>query len=286
MNSSDEPEWFREAVAAPVDVGHVVNDGAKIAYRAWGPEGAPGVVLIHGVAANASWWDHIGPKLAASRRVIAVSLSGHGDSDHRRTYSYSQWSADVAAVLAELHLSRPVIVAHSMGGRVAYQLTISVNDVRGAVFVDSGFARPPTESSRAGFAEMALGNVKIYPDQRSAAAAFQPIGTVEPIAPYLRRHVGLRSVRRVARGWTWKFDPAVFTALAQPQAVDRRVPCPAALLRAGRKSVINAETLRAAEELLGPDAVFEVIESSGHHVMFDAPLELVEHLDALITKWS
>ncbi|MCW4352478.1 alpha/beta hydrolase [Hoyosella sp. YIM 151337] len=282
---SSEPEWFRAAVAAPVDVGYTVSDGVNVAYRAWGPVGAASVVLIHGVAANASWWDHIGPQLARNRRVVAVSLSGHGDSEHRRTYSYEQWARDVFAVVNELHLRSPVLVAHSMGGRVAYELATTVTSFGGVVFVDSGFARPPSEAHKTGFAEMALGSGKVYPDQRKAAAAFQPIGTIEPIAPYLRRHVGLRSVRRGPRGWTWKFDPGVFTALTRPQAVDRALLSPAALLRASRRSVINEETLRAAETLLGPDAVFAVVES-GHHVMFDAPLELVGHIEALLAKWS
>ncbi|WP_183377632.1 alpha/beta fold hydrolase [Hoyosella altamirensis] len=286
MGTIGAPEWFRLAMETPVDVGQVRVDGVDISFRAWGQASAPTVLLIHGVAANANWWDHIGPLLCESRRVIALSLSGHGDSGHRRSYSYETWADEVRAVLHEFAAPRPVIIAHSMGGRVAYQVAAHTDSLGGVAFLDSGFAKPPSSGSRSGFAEIAATNNRIYRDQDSAVAAFQPIGTFDRIAPYLARHVGLRSVRRVERGWTWKFDPSIFSALARPHDASKPISCPAALIRAGRNSVLSDEAFRATQELLGPDAVYEVLASSGHHVMFDAPRELAAQLQALLHKWS
>ncbi len=42
------PQWFREALAAPVETGEVDVDGAAIRFRAWGAAGQPGLVLVHG----------------------------------------------------------------------------------------------------------------------------------------------------------------------------------------------------------------------------------------------
>ena len=77
------PTWFTDALAHAVRHADVTVDGARIAYRAWGKPGRQGVVLVHGGAAHAGWWDHIAPFLAAEHRVVAIDLSGHGDSDHR-----------------------------------------------------------------------------------------------------------------------------------------------------------------------------------------------------------
>lgn len=44
------------------------------------------LVFVHGAAAQASWWDHVAPLLAADRRVTAIDLSGHGDSEWRPAY--------------------------------------------------------------------------------------------------------------------------------------------------------------------------------------------------------
>ena len=44
---------------------HVVEDGRP---------GAPGLLLIHGTAASAAWWDPVIPALAGACRVIRVDL--------------------------------------------------------------------------------------------------------------------------------------------------------------------------------------------------------------------
>ena len=92
------PKWFVDALAAPVETGRVTVAGASIAYRAWGEEDRPGIVLVHGGMAHSRWWDHVAPQLAAGCRVVALDLSGHGDSDHREGYSLDLWAEEVLAV--------------------------------------------------------------------------------------------------------------------------------------------------------------------------------------------
>src|SRR5260370_36800646 len=77
------PGWFSAALDAPVQVGTTTVDGASIAYRAWGDPDGRSIVLVHGGAAHSRWWDHIAPMLTDGWRVVAVDLSGHGDSDRR-----------------------------------------------------------------------------------------------------------------------------------------------------------------------------------------------------------
>ena len=60
------PDWFTEALAAPAADAGVEVAGARISYRTWGRTGRPGVVLVHGTAAHAHWWDHIAPFLAGT----------------------------------------------------------------------------------------------------------------------------------------------------------------------------------------------------------------------------
>src|SRR5262249_2349729 len=111
------PEWFRRALAVPFEEGEVVVDGATIHYLAWGVAGRRGLVFVHGGGAHAHWWTHIAATFANEFRVVAVDLSGHGDSDHRANYVPEQWAGEVLAVAAEGGISgHPVVVGHSMGG--------------------------------------------------------------------------------------------------------------------------------------------------------------------------
>src|SRR5947209_19365930 len=92
------PDWFREALTVPFTDGQVTVSGAAIHYLAWGEPGRRGLVFVHGGAAHAHWWTHVAAAYARQYRVVALDLSGHGDSDHRERYSLEQWAAAVVAV--------------------------------------------------------------------------------------------------------------------------------------------------------------------------------------------
>ena len=83
---ADPPEWFTKALATAPQERRVDVDGTTISYLAWGDPSPRGIVLVHGGGAHAHWWDHIAPLLALDRRVLALDLSGHGDSGRRDTY--------------------------------------------------------------------------------------------------------------------------------------------------------------------------------------------------------
>src|ERR1700743_2238622 len=117
------PAWFSAPVDAVAQDGTTTVDGATIAYRSWGEQAGRSIVLVHGGAAHSRWWDHIAPMLTDGWRVVAVDLSGHGDSDRRQRYSLDTWAREVLAVVAEAGSSTAsVVIGHSMGGLVTLRL--------------------------------------------------------------------------------------------------------------------------------------------------------------------
>ena len=87
-----------------------------------GPEDGPDLLLIHGFGADRLSWTMTAPALAASRRVWAVDLPGHGETPSRGETT----PADLAPALAEaLHGKLPshfAVVGHSLGGAIAMEL--------------------------------------------------------------------------------------------------------------------------------------------------------------------
>ena len=59
----------------------LASDGTRIHFLDWDGAGMPGVVLVHGLSANAWAWAPVARLVAAARRTIAVDLRGHGLSD-------------------------------------------------------------------------------------------------------------------------------------------------------------------------------------------------------------
>jgi pimeloyl-ACP methyl ester carboxylesterase len=115
----------------------VPGDGIRLHARDWGGSGQP-VVLLHGLASNARIWDGVAPRLAGAggggqggRRVVALDLRGHGESDQPASgYDFPCLGRDLEAALGGLGLERPVVVGHSWGANVALQF---VADRPGAV---------------------------------------------------------------------------------------------------------------------------------------------------------
>jgi pimeloyl-ACP methyl ester carboxylesterase len=94
------------------------------------------MVLLHGLGERAASWDPVLDALADRFRVYALDLRGHGDSDWPGTYSFELMAADVAGLLDELGLGSVTLVGHSMGGAVAYRVTMSRPDLVGRLVVE------------------------------------------------------------------------------------------------------------------------------------------------------
>ncbi|NND74917.1 MAG: alpha/beta fold hydrolase [Ilumatobacter sp.] len=95
-------------------------DGAALGALHWpGIDGAPTVVAVHGITANAWAWDPIAHHLAGGADLVAVDLRGRGRSHTSGgPFGIRRHADDVAAIIEQL--GGPVVVAgHSMGAYVA-----------------------------------------------------------------------------------------------------------------------------------------------------------------------
>lgn len=256
--------------------------------REWGCGNPASVVLLHGSAANSHWWDHIGPHLAIDRHVVALDMSGHGDSAHHAGYSQQRWAEQLGAVVGHVALARPVVVAHSMGGKVAYRAAVSGLDrkLAGLALLDANIAGPLSAGAAAAVRARGLRVRKIYADHASAVEAFRPFrSTVMPF-PDLLRHIGENSITPAEGGWTWKFDPRTFIAATQPPPAVTRLRCPAAIVRAEHGSVLSDSGAHALIDGLGGATQLHVLAGSGHHMMLDSPRSLTAHLLRLLDEWG
>jgi pimeloyl-ACP methyl ester carboxylesterase len=93
-------------------------DGVEIRYEAAG-SGEPALVFVHGWSCDRSYWRAQVDHFAASHRVVAVDLGGHGESGlGRKDWTMAAFAGDVRAVVEALGPGKVVLVGHSMGGPV------------------------------------------------------------------------------------------------------------------------------------------------------------------------
>ncbi len=99
------------------------GDGLMLSVGEWGKADGRPILLIHGFSqSHLCWSAQMNSNLAGEFRLVALDLRGHGMSEKplaRENYNDGRlWAEDIAAVIDELALARPVLVGWSYGGFV------------------------------------------------------------------------------------------------------------------------------------------------------------------------
>ena len=288
---TEAPAWFERALAVPYTDEHVEVRGAHVHYLAWGRPGRRGLVFVHGGAAHAHWWTHVAAHFARDYRVLALDLSGHGDSDHRDEYPLTGWTDEVIAVTEHGGVEGPVVVVgHSMGGFVTIATAALHPDrLEGAIVCDSPVTAPDPEvdAARTG---SAFGAPRTYATVEEALARFRTVPPQDHYLPYVLDHVARRSLRPVEGGWRWKFDRQIFAQFGGGMRTAAlpylsQVRCRLALLRS-EYGLVTEDIGADMYEQLGRVAPVIEIAEAGHHAMLDQPLLLLTALRTLAADWD
>ena len=90
-----------------------------------GPANGRPVLLIHGNASSATFWEEVMTKLPPGYRGIAPDLRGYGDTEDKlidATRGCGDWVDDLLALKQALGITRYHLAGHSLGGAVAMAL--------------------------------------------------------------------------------------------------------------------------------------------------------------------
>jgi pimeloyl-ACP methyl ester carboxylesterase len=122
-----------------------VDLGGDVHYVDFGgPDGAPTVVLVHGLGGSHLNWDLFAPLLREHARVLALDLPGFGRSEpgDRRTTVHDNVEV-LDRFLAEVVGTPAVLVGNSMGGMIAIlQAAAAPASVDGLVLLDPAIPGP------------------------------------------------------------------------------------------------------------------------------------------------
>jgi pimeloyl-ACP methyl ester carboxylesterase len=124
----------------------VTREGVSLFYEEAKGTKRP-LLFVHGWCCDHSFF---APQFAhfaqQGHRVVAVDLRGHGASDTpRQNYTMELFADDLAFVVRELGLEKPVVIGHSMGGVVAFTFAARYAGLPSAIVaIDAGLTPPPS----------------------------------------------------------------------------------------------------------------------------------------------
>jgi pimeloyl-ACP methyl ester carboxylesterase len=228
-------------------------NGLRLHYIDYGNEGAPWIVCVHGLTANAHSFDALAGVLAAKYHVISVDVRGRGDSQWGPPTEYlnQNYVTDLAKMLEGLGIARASLVGTSMGGIISMMYAggwperverLVVNDI-GPEIDPAGMARIASYVGEAPERFKDIGEVVKYYKENYPQLAKLPDGVVAEQVKW--------SVKPGSDGaLAWKMDPNVRRPLRGGTAQQRfdlwvpyaRIACPILIVRGADSDILDRGT--------------------------------------------
>ncbi len=115
---------------------YLIINGIKIHYYRTGGDKPP-FILLHGATDNGLCWTAVADLLSANYDVIMPDAQGHGLSDRLGPdFTFRYHTEQVAGLVQELGLKKPLIMGHSMGAATAASTAAEYPDLPGAIILE------------------------------------------------------------------------------------------------------------------------------------------------------
>jgi pimeloyl-ACP methyl ester carboxylesterase len=297
-----QPQWFRQALAAPHESRRLTVDGAEIHYLRWGNDDPrrPGILFVHGNGAHAKWFSFIAPLLTNHYNVASMDLGGMGDSDWRMAYSRDSFAHEIGEVALAAGLGpKPVIVGHSFGGFVSLMAAGQYGAQLGGLILCDFTVRPADDAHEWFLNGPERKPTRIYGDFEEAKSRFR-LAPLQPCANgFILDYIGPLSLRQVAAGetrgkrtfeetgWTWKFDHSIFNGLRMGNDhadIYANLACRGATMFGLESKDYEPAKLDFLRRL-APEKPAFIIPGAQHHIMLDQPHAFASAVGALMDVW-
>lgn len=242
------------------------------------------LILVPGLTDSAAVWNGTIEKFAPSHTIYALTLAGFGNNKPAQGPLVDKAVNDIATLIAQEHLNKPVIIGHSLGGFTTLRFASEhPNDLRGAIAVDGlpvypGFEKM-TQPARVAAADQMTG-----PMAAATSAQFDAFEKAN-IIPYLTQK---QNVDAVAAAGAHTDPAATAQYMKELLTTDIRTnlskitvplleltPFDPTLDPYNPQAPIKSATEKQAyyESLLANDktAKVELINNSRHFIMYDQP---------------
>lgn len=247
--------------------GYVLANGIRIHY--WRTGGAkPAMVMAHGSSDDGLCWTNLAKEFTSDFDIILFDARGHGLSDPPMAGDPPDAQAeDLAGLIRELKLVKPVVMGHSMGSASAAWFAAKYPDVpRAVILEDPGLVRRPGAGPPGGAAQstpeerraaVLARNNRSYADYVADCMKNSPKwgqSECEYWAPSKRRHHP---------------NTALVGMAGRPPMTELlpKITAPTLILKAWAEPDVRAENEKVAKLL--PHGKIVHIEGAGHNVRRD-----------------
>ena len=123
----------------------------ELFYRKYGEEGAQPLIILHGLFGLSDNWVTFARRIAMEGfEVFVIDQRNHGRSPHSGIFNYLALTDDLFDFIDEHEIENPILLGHSMGGKVAMRFALENPDfIKKIVVVDISLkAYPPRKQHK------------------------------------------------------------------------------------------------------------------------------------------
>lgn len=249
----------------------------KMHFRKYGA-GRP-IIILHGILGNGDNWTSLSRKLAGKYEVYVPDFRNHGLSPHSDQFSLDVLKEDVFRFMEDHHIIKPIVIGHSLGGKVAMHMAFDQPARLAAlVIIDIGMRHISPFKD-----QLALLNTIIAIDP-SGFVSRNELEYVIAQRIKIRRlqKFLLKNLRRTAKKqFEWKVNAGYIKQNLDKVLVDvepkNPFNQPVLLIKGGESPYLPDEEIILMSQTFS-DLNLEIIESASHWVHADQPCEFYQCL--------
>jgi pimeloyl-ACP methyl ester carboxylesterase len=255
----------------------------KLNFRKLGEIGQP-IIIMHGLFGMSDNWLTISKEFATNYQVYILDLRNHGQSPHSEEFSYQIMANDLAEFIDQNHLENPIIMGHSMGGKVAMQFAIDHSEkFDKLIVVDIAPKFYPVHHTSILQGLHAI-NLLTLQSRTEANEILKRFEENEGVRQFLLKNL----YRNTQSGqFDWRFNLVILTKeianIGYEITSNKEIENETMFINGSESSYILPEDKINISKIF-PNATFKTIQNAGHWVQADKPKEFVETVTKFITN--
>jgi len=229
------------------------------------------MVILHGLLGTLDNWITLGRQFSKDFTVYLVDLRNHGLSPHSEEFTYDAMMQDILDLMEAEGIEKPILLGHSMGGKVAMSLALT----------------NPTKISKLIVADIDAKAYHVQHEQILEGLNALPINKLssrkeadDELAKYVDefgiRQFLLKNLDRTSAGFSWKMNLPVITREIEKVGVEigegQSTDLPTLFIRGANSNYIKDENWTALKEKF-PNAELKTIQNAGHWLHAEQPEE-------------
>jgi len=242
----------------------------ELFYREFGT-GDKHLIILHGLFGMSDNWVGLGKKFAETHHVVIPDMRNHGRSPHSPEFNLELMIEDLDELFDKLNIQNPILLGHSMGGRLAMNYSLATPEKVSKLIVADmslrkGKLRPEHKAILGALSLVNLSNKKSYAEIERALSRF--------VKNKRRLQFVLKNIIRTDEGFVWKLNPGALVRNIGNVMPELKTPSrytkPALFIRGGASDFVLPKDEPAIYEHF-PNARIETMEGASHWLHADNP---------------